>query len=100
MSIKKITLAAPILLAGIIYGSQAAMACACCGTYKVVHVSSWDVLNIRTGPSVQYQKIGAIPSGSACVIKSGRKQGKWHEVTYAQTTGWVHRYYLRFMSHP
>ena len=100
MIIKKIALAAPIIMAGLIYGSQAAMACACCGTYKVVHVASWDVLNIRSGPSVYYRKIGAIPPGSACVIKSGRKHGKWHQVSYAQTTGWVHSRYLRFMSHP
>ena len=76
------------------------MACACCGTYQVVQVASWDVLNIRSGASVHYGKVGAIPAGSACVIKSGRKRGKWHEITYGDKRGWVHSRYLRFMTSP
>ena len=99
MMIKRIALATPILLAGIIYGSQAAMACGCCGSYEVVNVASWDVLNIRTGPSVRYRKVGAIPPHTPCVIKTGRKRGRWHQISYAETTGWVNSRYLRFINY-
>lgn len=97
---KLLALTSPIILAGLILGSQQALACACCGTYKVIHVASYDVLNIRSGPSVRYRKVGAIPAGSACVIKTGRKRGKWHQVQYAEFIGWVNSHYLRFMSRP
>ena len=100
MPARKLSIAATILFAGLILTTQQAMACACCNTYKVVHVASNDVLNIRSGPGVGYRKISSIPAGSACVIKTGRKRGKWHQVQYASTTGWVHSYYLRFMSRP
>ena len=100
MNQKILAIAAPLFIAGTILGGQSAFACACCGTFKVVHVASHDVLNIRTGPSTGYRKIGSIPAGSACVIKSGRKRGKWHQISYGETTGWVHRYYLKFMSSP
>lgn len=71
-------------------------ACACCGTWKVTNVASWDVLNIRSGPSASYSKVGSIPSGSACVIKTGSCNGKWCPISYANKSGWVHSGYLSY----
>ncbi len=72
-------------------------ACACCGTWKVVRVAENDVLNIRTGPSVRYRKIGAIPSGSGCVIKSNKCRRNWCRISYADQTGWVNVRYLSYI---
>ena len=97
---KILLVAVPALMVGIFTISGQALACACCNTYKVVHVASWDVLNIRTGPGAAYKKIGAIPADDACIIKTGHKHGKWHEISYAGITGWVHSHYLKFMTSP
>ena len=77
-----------------------AWACACCGTFQVVKVAPDDVLNIRTGPGIRYRIKGGIPSGSACVIKTGRCKGRWCKIIYGQTRGWVHAGYLRYMASP
>lgn len=77
-----------------------AAACACCGTFKVTGVASNDQLNIRKGPGTRYQVIDGIPAASACVIKTGKRRGKWAEITYAGSKGWVHSRYLRFFKGP
>ena len=77
--------------------SSMAAACACCGTYHVTGVAAWDALNIRSGPSVRYSKIGAIPSGSGCVRKTRVCWRRWCKVEYAGVTGWAHTGYLRYM---
>lgn len=80
-----------------ITASSPALACACCGTWQVYNVASDDVLNIRSGPSVHYGKVGYIPAGSACVIRTGPCQGSWCRISYASTTGWVNAKYLRYL---
>lgn len=75
-------------------------ACACCGTWQVTGVASWDALNIRKGPSVSYSKVGSIPSDSACVIKTGQCTKKWCRVSYAGRKGWVANRYLRYFASP
>ncbi len=90
-----------VLAAGLFLARPApALACACCGTWKVVNVAAHDSLNVRTGPGVGYSKIGAIPSGSACVLKSSECKGKWCRVAYGELIGWVNTGYLRFFNSP
>ena len=74
-----------------------ALACACCGTYQVTGVEQDDVLNMRSGAGVRYSKVGAIPAGSGCVIKSRQCRRNWCRVNYAGTSGWVNMRFLRYM---
>ena len=77
--------------------SSMAAACACCGTYQVKGVAAYDVLNIRSGPGVRYSKVGAIPSGSGCVLKTRVCRRRWCKVEFAGVKGWAHTGYLRYM---
>lgn len=77
-------------------GSEPANACACCGTYKVVGVSYDDVLNVRSGPSVRYRIVGAIPPDTACVVRTGPRRGNWVKISYADAKGWVNGRYLKW----
>ena len=92
----KAGLAAAALSAGLIASSAGVLACACCGTYKVVGVAAHDVLNIRSGPSASYRKVGAIPSGSGCVLKTRICKRRWCKVEFAGVRGWAHTGYLRY----
>lgn len=83
-----------MILAG---GSAPVSACACCDTWKVVRVASNDVLNIRSGPGTRFAKVGAIPSGSGCVVKTGRCRGNWCRVSYIKQKGWVSTRYLEYI---
>lgn len=74
-----------------------AHACACCGTYKVIHVAPGDVLNVRTGPGTGYRVIAGLAPGEGCIIKTGKKRGRWVSVAHGQVKGWVHSYYLGFI---
>lgn len=76
--------------------SGAASACACCETWQVRNVASWDVLNIRSGPSPQSRKIGEIPANSACVIRTRKCRQNWCVVHFAEFTGWVNVRYLKW----
>lgn len=73
------------------------VACACCGTWQVANVAVGDVLNIRLGPGSGYAKVGTIPFGSACVIKTGACKRNWCRIGYAQMSGWVNMKYLRYL---
>ena len=92
--------AAFVWLAVLFAGPSPVLACACCGTYQVVGVAPYDVLNIRSGPGVKYRKVGEIPPNSGCVIKTGKCRSKWCEIDYAEMHGWVHTGYLHFMATP
>ncbi|MBU2581592.1 MAG: SH3 domain-containing protein [Alphaproteobacteria bacterium] len=86
-----------ILAAGALSSAPTpAAACACCGTWQVTNVAAEDVLNMRAGPSASYAKVGEIPSGTACVIKTGGCVANWCRVSYADMTGWVNVKYLRY----
>lgn len=92
---------AAVLTGAIIVGSNSsAVACACCGTWKVTRVPANDVLNIRSGPGVHHRKVGAIPSGSACVVKTGECAGNWCKISYVEYRGWVSTRYLRYFKSP
>lgn len=77
-----------------------AAACACCDTWQVTGVSEDDVLNMRSGPSHRFSRVGAIPARTACVIKSNTCEKNWCLVSYAGTDGWVNTKYLRFFHSP
>ena len=81
----------------ILTASSPALACACCGTYQVTGVASYDVLNVRSGPSVAYTRVGEIPPDTGCVIRTGPCHGNWCKIAYASTKGWVNTKYLRYM---
>ena len=91
---KKLLLLPIALVFGIMIAPSASQACACCGTWKVKNVASWDNLNIRSGPGPGYNVVGAIPSESACVIKTDQCQGGWCKISYAEFNGWVNTKYL------
>jgi hypothetical protein len=65
-------------------------------TYRVVNVSHWDMLNIRSDASADAKQIGTIPpSGQGIEIISGSAIGGWVRVRYRGLTGWVNSYYLQ-----
>ncbi len=78
-------------------GSSPSMACACCGTWKVSRVAAGDVLNIRSGPGPHYNIVGQIPSGSGCVVKTGKCIVNWCAISYADQKGWVSNRYLSYI---
>lgn len=90
--------AAP-LLAGLftvtsLPAAKTAKACACCGTYRVIGVEEGDMLNVRTGPGVGYQVKHQLPPSDGCILKTGKRHGRWVEITTYNAKGWVHRRYL------
>ena len=93
---KNLLLLALVLVIGLISAPTSSEACACCGTWKVTNVASFDSLNIRSGPGIGFGVTGAIPSESACVIKSDQCQGGWCKISYAEFNGWVNTKYLRW----
>ena len=92
----RIALLTILIFAAFTSAGTPALACACCGTWQVTNVASDDVLNMRAGPNVSYAKVGEIPAGSGCVIKSGGCVANWCRVNYAEMTGWVNVKYLRY----
>jgi len=93
---KKFLLLSFVLVVGLMIAPTNSEACACCGTWQVKNVAENDQLNIRSGPGVGYGVVGGIPSGSACVIKSGQCRGNWCKISYAEYAGWVSTRYLRW----
>ncbi len=92
---------APLLLAAlaifIILKPTPVNACACCGTFKVINVEQGDVLNVRKGPGTGYPIITGIAPGDGCIIKTGKKRGRWVSITHGDIKGWVHSRYLGFI---
>ena len=90
--------AAPMLLAlgFLTNGTEPANACACCGTYQVVGVDYDDVLNVRSGPGVQYKIVSALPPGTGCVIRTGPRRGNWVKISYPDAKGWVNKRFLKW----
>lgn len=69
-------------------------ACACCGSYKVVRVANWDVLNVRSGPGTGFKVIQKLLPGEGCIIKTGERSGNWVRIQTGNGYGWVNRKYL------
>jgi hypothetical protein len=62
--------------------------------FRVAGVDPSDVLNIRTGPSPEYQTVGGIPPDSHGITITGPCQNDWCPVKHRTLIGWVNRRYL------
>lgn len=88
-------LALTVLLAAVPVSS--AQACACCGTYKVVGVDDEDPLNVRSGPGMAHSVILRLGPGEGCIMKTGKRQGRWVEIEALGARGWVNGRYLDYI---
>ena len=73
------------------------LACACCGTFRVVNVESWDVLQVRSGHGVKFDIIEALAPDEGCIVKTGERHGNWVRIRAKGVSGWVNRRYLRYI---
>ena len=89
--------AVTLLAAATFLPTGQAHACACCGSYQVVNVASWDVLNVRSGPGVGFRIIETLGPGEACIGLTGVRRGNWVQVNAKGITGWVNRKYLQWV---
>ncbi len=94
---RNLIVSAIIAISAVFASTSPSFACACCGTWKVVNVADNDELNIRSGPSTRFRKIGSIPSGSGCVIKLRKCKRNWCRINYIGQKGWVSSRYLRYI---
>lgn len=99
-------LATIILTAMIVHLSGKASATSGPGCFRVVNVASWDVLNVRSGPSASNPIVDHLPPGKHGIISQigpcipfGRSLPKrWCPITHYdgdQTkSGWIKRYFV------
>ena len=57
-----------------------------------VNVESWDVLNVRSGPSSDYAKVGSLKAGTKVSVY--RYEGDWAYISSGSIIGYVNSYYL------
>jgi hypothetical protein len=62
--------------------------------YMVANVERDDVLNVRRGPSTEFDVIGELQPGSRGVAITGACRSGWCPVQHEATRGWVNRTYL------
>jgi hypothetical protein len=62
--------------------------------YAVANVDRDDVLNVRRGPSTEFDVIGELQPGSRGVSITGACRNQWCPVQRDSTRGWVNRRYL------
>jgi len=62
--------------------------------FKVANVAPDDVLNVRKGPSADFDVVGELQPGSRGVTITGACQSLWCPVQHESTSGWVNRMYL------
>lgn len=62
--------------------------------FRVAGVNPSDVLNIRNGPSADYDTVGGIPPDSRGITITGPCQNDWCPVKHRLLVGWVNRRYL------
>jgi hypothetical protein len=62
--------------------------------FVVVNVARGDVLNVRKGPSADFDVVGGLPPGSRGVAVTGACQARWCPVEHPSARGWVNRTYL------
>lgn len=63
-------------------------------TYRVRGVESWDVLNVRAGPSSRNSIVGRLPPNAAGIACLGPCQGSWCRIGWRNVSGWVNMRYL------
>lgn len=74
-----------------------AQACACCGTYKVVGVDDEDPLNVRSGPGTAHGVVLRLGPDEGCIMKTGKRRGRWVEIKAQGVRGWVNGGYLAYI---
>ena len=62
--------------------------------FKVVNVRSDDVLNVRSGPSADFDVVGELPPGSRGIAITSECRSRWCPVQHRSTSGWVNSTYL------
>ena len=62
--------------------------------FRVAGVDPSDVLNIRNGPSPDYETVGGIPPDSHGITITGPCLNDWCPVKHRTLVGWVNRRYL------
>jgi len=62
--------------------------------YMVANVEGDDVLNVRSGPSTDFDIVAELQPGSRGVAITGNCRSQWCPVQHALTRGWVNRMYL------
>jgi hypothetical protein len=62
--------------------------------FRVVNVRSDDVLNVRSGPSADFDIVGGLPPGSRGVAITTACRASWCQVRHGTTSGWVNTVYL------
>jgi hypothetical protein len=62
--------------------------------FMVVNVARGDVLNVRKGPSADFEVVGGLPPGSRGVTVTGACQLRWCPVEHPSARGWVNSTYL------
>jgi Bacterial SH3 domain len=62
--------------------------------YAVTDVARGDVLNVRRGPSTDFDVIGELEAGSRGILITGACRSEWCPVQHQSTSGWVNRIYL------
>jgi hypothetical protein len=62
--------------------------------FRVVNVRSDDVLNVRSGPSADFDIVGGLPPGSRGVAITTTCRASWCQVRHGSTSGWVNTVYL------
>ena len=62
--------------------------------FKVANVRSDDVLNVRSGPSADFDVVGELPPGSREIAITSACRSKWCPVQHRSMSGWVNSAYL------
>lgn len=62
--------------------------------FVVVNVAQNDVLNVRSGPSADFEVVGELLPGSRGVVIQGACQSRWCPVVHLSASGWVNSLYL------
>jgi hypothetical protein len=63
-------------------------------TFKVAKVRSDDVLNVRSGPSSDFEIVGALPPGTRGIAITSACRSQWCPVKHQTMSGWVNSAYL------
>jgi uncharacterized protein YgiM (DUF1202 family) len=66
--------------------------------YMVANVERDDVLNVRSGPSAEFDVVGEFKPGSRGIAITGACRSQWCPVQHQSTSGWVNRMYLEALS--
>jgi hypothetical protein len=62
--------------------------------FKVANVRRDDVLNVRSGPSADFEIVGALPPGSRGIAITSGCRSQWCPVRHHAASGWVNGAYL------